>query len=45
MEKAKALGIKVDIIHVQDDCSLSVNKVVGRKGLAGTILVHKVHIN
>ncbi|CAG8485588.1 8101_t:CDS:2 [Scutellospora calospora] len=40
-ERAKNEGIKVDTIIVEDDVSIGRNSV-GRRGLAGTILVHKV---
>lgn len=43
LERAKADGIHVDIVTVADDCALtSADKSAGRRGLAGTVLVHKV---
>ena len=43
LEQAKARGIKADMIIVADDCALAdVNQTAGRRGLCGTILVHKV---
>ncbi|CAG8607278.1 15611_t:CDS:2, partial [Racocetra fulgida] len=41
-ERAKNEGIKVDMIIVGDDVSIGRNSAVGRRGLAGTVLVHKV---
>lgn len=43
VEKAKTLGIKIRMLIVEDDCSLEKEKgVTGRRGIAGTILIHKV---
>ncbi|CAG8461084.1 1489_t:CDS:10, partial [Funneliformis caledonium] len=43
-ERAKAEGIKVELIVVGDDVGVGRQQggLVGRRGLAGTILVHKV---
>ncbi|MED6221454.1 hypothetical protein PIB30_054884 [Stylosanthes scabra] len=42
-EQAKAEGYKVETVIVGDDCALPPPRgVAGRRGLAGTILVHKV---
>jgi dihydroxyacetone kinase len=42
-ELARAEGIPVEIVHVADDVALSGSvEHAGRRGLAGTILVHKV---
>lgn len=41
-EKAKASGRQVDIVVVGDDVSIEGNSRVGRRGLAGTVLVHKI---
>jgi dihydroxyacetone kinase len=44
-ERAKLeLGIEVAMVIVSDDCSIPASKTrgVGRRGLAGTIFVHKV---
>ncbi|KAF6150762.1 hypothetical protein GIB67_020845 [Kingdonia uniflora] len=42
-EKAKAEGYKVEMVIVGDDCALPpLRGITGRRGLAGTILVHKV---
>ncbi|KAI9174806.1 hypothetical protein LWI28_022985 [Acer negundo] len=42
-EQAKSEGYKVEIVIVGDDCALPPRRgIAGRRGLAGTILVHKV---
>ncbi|GAV58959.1 Dak1 domain-containing protein/Dak2 domain-containing protein [Cephalotus follicularis] len=42
-EQAKSEGYKVEIVIVGDDCALPPPRgIAGRRGLAGTILVHKV---
>ncbi|KAK8941817.1 putative 3,4-dihydroxy-2-butanone kinase [Platanthera guangdongensis] len=41
-EEAKAEGYLVEMVIVGDDCALPPARGVGRRGLAGTILVHKV---
>ena len=42
-ERAKSEGLKVEMIVVAEDCALSPNnKVSGRRGLCGTVFVHKV---
>lgn len=43
-ERAKAAGMKVELLIVQDDVSVgrTKNGMVGRRGLAGTSLVHKI---
>ncbi|KAF2317592.1 hypothetical protein GH714_025054 [Hevea brasiliensis] len=42
-EQAKSEGYKVETVIVGDDCALPPSHgVAGRRGLAGTILVHKV---
>ncbi|CUM64541.1 uncharacterized protein PRCAT00002147001 [Priceomyces carsonii] len=43
-ERAKALGIKVVLVIVADDVAVgrTKNGLVGRRGLAGTVLVHKI---
>ncbi|EPS65311.1 hypothetical protein M569_09467, partial [Genlisea aurea] len=42
-EQAKTEGYKVEMVIVGDDCALPPPRgIVGRRGLAGTILVHKV---
>lgn len=39
-EKAKAMGLKVEMVVVADDISLSSNKQP--RGVAGTVLIHKI---
>ena len=42
-ERAKKEGIKVDMVIVNEDCALSsVDKTAGRRGLCGTVIIHKV---
>ncbi|XP_030541273.2 putative 3,4-dihydroxy-2-butanone kinase [Rhodamnia argentea] len=42
-EQAKAEGYKVETVIVGDDCALPPRRgIIGRRGLAGTILVNKV---
>ena len=43
-ERAKAAGLNVELLIVQDDVSVGKTKngMVGRRGLAGTSLVHKI---
>lgn len=41
-EKAKAEGLKVNMVVVGDDCALEGRGIAGRRGIAGTVLVHKV---
>ncbi|XP_010271130.1 PREDICTED: putative 3,4-dihydroxy-2-butanone kinase isoform X2 [Nelumbo nucifera] len=42
-EQAKSEGYKIEMVIVGDDCALPPRRgIVGRRGLAGTILVHKV---
>ncbi|KAJ9552934.1 hypothetical protein OSB04_016979 [Centaurea solstitialis] len=43
-EEAKSEGYKVEMVIVGDDCALPPQRgITGRRGLAGTILVHKNH--
>ena len=44
VERAKAEGLKVEMVVVSDDVAVGRKKggLVGRRGLAGTILVHKI---
>ena len=43
VERAKAEGIKTDMVVVAEDCALtSADKTAGRRGLCGTVLIHKV---
>jgi len=41
-EIARASGIAVEMVIVADDVALDDNAAVGRRGIAGTVLVHKV---
>jgi dihydroxyacetone kinase len=41
-QKAKAMGIKTNVIFVGDDVSVEGNSLVGRRGLSGVIFVHKI---
>jgi dihydroxyacetone kinase len=43
MEKARAKGIQCEMCIVGDDCALPKNKgITGRRGIAGTLFVHKI---
>ncbi len=43
LERAKAEGIKCEMVVVADDCALaSKDRSTGRRGLVGTVLVHKI---
>lgn len=43
VERAKAEGMKVAVVIVGDDCALpNTGNSAGRRGLAGTVLVHKL---
>lgn len=45
-ERAKAEGLKVEMVVVGEDCALtSRDKTAGRRGLCGTVLIHKVLCN
>lgn len=41
-EKAKADGQNVNMVIVGDDVSVEGNSLVGQRGLAGVVLVHKI---
>lgn len=41
-QRAKALGIKVNVVFVGDDVSVEGNDLVGQRGLAGVVFVHKI---
>lgn len=41
-EKAKADGRRVNMVVVEDDVSIEGNELVGRRGLAGVVFVHKI---
>lgn len=44
VEKAKASGLDVDMVVVADDAGVgrAQGGKVGRRGIAGTVLVHKI---
>ena len=41
-ERARALGVAVETVYVCDDAALEGGACIGRRGLAGTVLVYKV---
>ena len=43
-EQAKAAGLNVELVVVGDDCALADRglNIAGRRGVAGTVLVHKI---
>jgi dihydroxyacetone kinase len=41
-QKTKAEGIKVNVVFVGDDVSVKGNDLVGWRGLAGVVFVHKI---
>ncbi len=41
-EQAKAQGHNIRIVFVADDVSIKGNELVGRRGLAGCVFVHKI---
>jgi triose/dihydroxyacetone kinase / FAD-AMP lyase (cyclizing) len=41
-EKAKANGQRVNVVFVCDDVSVEGNSLVGQRGLAGVVFVHKI---
>lgn len=41
-EKAKANGHDVNMVVVGDDVSVEANPLVGQRGLAGVVFVHKI---
>eukprot|EP00743_Colponemidia_sp_Colp-15_P012173 GILK01013765.1.p1 GENE.GILK01013765.1~~GILK01013765.1.p1 ORF type:complete len:587 (+),score=81.25 GILK01013765.1:42-1802(+) len=42
VEQAKAEGFNVEMVIVGDDCAIETPSLAGKRGLAGTVLVHKV---
>ena len=43
VERARAEGIKVEMLVVGEDCALtSADRTAGRRGLVGSLLVYKV---
>jgi dihydroxyacetone kinase len=41
-EQAKSEGIRVEMVVVGEDVAIDTPGLAGRRGLAGTVLVHKV---
>ncbi|KFZ04086.1 hypothetical protein V502_10419, partial [Pseudogymnoascus sp. VKM F-4520 (FW-2644)] len=41
-QKARSDGLVVNVVFVGDDASVEGNELVGRRGLAGVVLVHKI---
>lgn len=41
-QQAKGMGLNVEMVIVGDDCALPGTGLAGRRGIAGTVLVHKV---
>lgn len=41
-EKARAQGVPVDMVIVADDCAFTQPSKAGRRGLCGTVFIHKV---
>ena len=45
LERARSEGMQVEMVIVGEDCALpSTEKSAGRRGLCGTVLVHKVRL-
>ncbi|KAJ8262605.1 hypothetical protein GJAV_G00168280 [Gymnothorax javanicus] len=42
LEQARARGVLVDMVIVADDCAFTQPSKAGRRGLCGTLLVHKL---
>ena len=44
-ERARAENLHVDMVVIGEDCALtSADKTAGRRGLAGTVFIHKVKL-
>jgi dihydroxyacetone kinase len=41
-QKAVALGVRVNVVFVGDDVAVEGNELVGRRGMAGVVFVHKI---
>uniref|UniRef100_A0AAY3ZUA0 Triokinase/FMN cyclase n=1 Tax=Denticeps clupeoides TaxID=299321 RepID=A0AAY3ZUA0_9TELE len=41
-EQARAQGVAIDMVMVADDCAFGQTSKAGRRGLCGTVFVHKV---
>lgn len=44
LEQARAEGASVEMVVIGDDCAFTKQKKAGRRGLCGTVLIHKVGI-
>ena len=44
-EQARAEGIPVEMVVIGDDSAFTVLKKAGRRGLCGTVLIHKVRLS
>ncbi|XP_030057006.1 triokinase/FMN cyclase isoform X1 [Microcaecilia unicolor] len=42
LERARAEGLDVQMVTVADDCAFAAQKKAGRRGLCGTVLIHKI---
>lgn len=42
IEKARALGVIVDMVIVAEDCAFTELSKAGKRGLCGIVLIHKV---
>nr|XP_033783880.1 triokinase/FMN cyclase isoform X2 [Geotrypetes seraphini] len=42
LERARADGIDVQMVIIADDCAFTAQKKAGRRGLCGTVLIHKI---
>ncbi|MBN3295994.1 TKFC cyclase, partial [Amia calva] len=42
LEQARAQGVPVGMVIVADDCAFAVPSKAGRRGLCGTVLIHKL---
>ncbi|XP_078536754.1 triokinase/FMN cyclase [Lissotriton helveticus] len=42
LEQARVQGIDVQMVVVADDCAFAAHKKAGRRGLCGTVLIHKM---
>ncbi|XP_053253033.1 triokinase/FMN cyclase isoform X3 [Podarcis raffonei] len=42
LEQARAEGASVEMVVIGDDCAFTKQKKAGRRGLCGTVLIHKV---
>lgn len=43
-EQARAEGIPVEMVVIGDDCAFTTVRKTGRRGLCGTVLIHKVRL-